>query len=89
METPAEWDPKKAQSNFRKHALSFTEALTALEDERAITIEDEYSGERRFVTLGLGESGRLLVVVYTYRGEVIRIISVLKATTAERAAYEE
>ena len=89
METPVEWDSKKAQSNFKKHGISFTEALTALEDERAITIEDEYSGERRFVTLGLGESGRLVVVVYTYRGEVIRIISVRKATTAERAAYEE
>ena len=89
MEPLVEWDPAKAHSNLKKHGVAFTEALTALEDEMAITIEDEHLDERRFVTLGLSESGRLLVVVYTYRGESVRIISARKATTVEETAYEE
>jgi uncharacterized DUF497 family protein len=62
--------------------------VTALEDEYAITIEDDQPGERRFITIGLDENGRILLVVYTYRGVVIRIISARKATSAGREAYE-
>ena len=89
MEPPVEWDPRKAHSNLKKHGVAFTEALTAMEDEMAITIEDEHADERRFITLGLSESGRLVVVVYTYRGESVRIISARKATATEKTAYEE
>ena len=83
-----EWDPEKERSNVRKHGISFSEAVTALEDELAITLEDDYPAETRFITLGMDEAGRVLVVVYTYRGEVIRIISARKAVSAERAVYE-
>jgi hypothetical protein len=62
-----EWDPLKAVANLRTHGVSFAEAITALEDEFALTREDPASaGEARFVTVGLSDLGALLVVVYTY-----------------------
>jgi uncharacterized DUF497 family protein len=84
-----EWDPQKERDNLRKHGVSFIEAVTALEDGLAVTVEDDHPGERRFISIGLGETGRVLVVVYTYRGERVRIISARKATSLERKAYEE
>ena len=56
----------------------------------AITIADDESdpGERRFVTLGMGATGRLLVVVYIWCGDSIRIISVRPAEAHEREEYE-
>ncbi len=84
-----EWDPKKAASNFRKHAIDFADAVAVLEDERALTIDDPDSDERRYLTIGLDAIARILLVVYSWRGENIRIISARKATPAERRQYEE
>ena len=83
-----EWDDDKERKNIRKHGISFSEAVTALEDDPAITIEDNHPAEIRFITLGMDAAGRVLVVVFTYRGEMIRIISARKATATERAVYE-
>lgn len=83
------WDPNKARSNQVKHGVSFADAVAVFEDERAITIVDEYPDEDRFVTLGIDAIGRVLVVVYTYRDETIRIISARKATAIERQQYQE
>ena len=52
-------------------------------------MEDDYPNERRFVTLGMSESGRLLVVVYTYRGQAIRLISARRASPSECKEYQE
>lgn len=84
-----EWDPQKALSNLKKHGIAFADAVSALEDENALTIEDEYPDEIRFITLGIDGFGRLLVVIYTYRGDAIRIISARRATVREYQAYEE
>jgi uncharacterized DUF497 family protein len=85
-----EWDPAKARRNLEKHGVDFADAAIALEDEFALTIEDPKSAaERRFITLGADPTGRLLAVVYTFRGERIRIISARKATSHERRTYEE
>jgi uncharacterized DUF497 family protein len=89
METSVEWDPQKALSNFKKHGVSFTEAVASLEDDLALTLEDEHPAETRFISLGRNDSGRILVVVYTYRAERIRIISARPATERERKAYEQ
>jgi uncharacterized DUF497 family protein len=89
MQPEVEWDPAKEQANIKKHGVRFAHALTVLEDDYALTIEDDHPGERRFITLGRDERQQLLVVIYTYRGEVVRIISARRATSAERAAYEE
>ena len=61
----------------------------ALEDDLAITIEDDHTGEGRFVSIGLAETGRILVVIFTYRGAAIRIISARKASSLESEVYEE
>lgn len=66
------------------------EAIPVFDDPDAITITDDESdpGEQRFVTVGMGAAGRLLVVVYTWRGDNIRIISVRPAESHERDEYE-
>ena len=84
-----EWDPNKAKSNYRKHRVKFADAIGVFEDENAITIEDHHEKENRFITIGTDFLSRILVVVYTFRDIVIRIISARKATARERRMYEE
>ena len=83
------WDPEKAKENRVKHGVSLPDAEPVLFDPHAITREDEHAeGEQRFVTVGLDALGRVLVVIYTYRGETVRLISARKATRNEMRAYE-
>ena len=84
-----QWDPNKAKSNLKKHGIRFADAVSVFEDENAITIEDEHESESRFITIGRDILLRILVVVYTFRGHIIRIISARKATARERKIYEE
>ena len=85
-----EWDPEKARRNLKKHGVRFSDAVTALEDERALTIRDAYSDDKeRWITLGVDACGRLLVVVYAWRGERLRLISARRATSRERRYYKE
>ncbi|HEX6605308.1 MAG TPA: BrnT family toxin [Chloroflexia bacterium] len=83
-----EWDSDKAHSNIDKHHVDFADAVQVFSDPLALTILDDYPGEERFVTLGMDGLGRILIVVYTWRGERIRIISARKATRQERKQYE-
>ncbi len=85
------WDPAKASQNLEKHGVDFADAVGALEDELALTVRDPRSPatEERFITMGKDPLDRLLVVVYAWRGERIRIISARKATGRERRYYEE
>lgn len=78
------WDPAKARANLRKHGVRFADAEGALGDPHAITIDDVHPDERRFVSLGRDVVGRLVVVVYTYRDEDVRLISARLATPRER-----
>ncbi len=84
-----EWDPNKARNNLLKHGISFVDAVSVLEDESALTIEDDSPSEERFITVGLDAFGRVLVVVYTYRARLIRIISARKATPTECKVYKK
>jgi uncharacterized DUF497 family protein len=84
-----DWDPNKAKANRTDHGVSFPDAEVVLYDPDGITREDESSeGEQRFVTVGLDALARVLVVVYTYRGDTIRMISARKATRNEVRTYE-
>jgi uncharacterized DUF497 family protein len=76
--------------NFRRHGVRMPEGIPVFEDPYAITIPDDESdpNEQRFVTLGMGAAGHLLVVVYAWRGKNIRIISVRPAEPHEREEYE-
>jgi uncharacterized DUF497 family protein len=84
-----EWDPGKAEANFRKHRVRFAEAEPVFDDDLAVTIADDESNphERRFVSIGKGAKGRVLIVVYCYRGNDIRIISARRANAHESAQY--
>ena len=83
-----EWDVNKATQNLRKHGIDFAEAVIALEDENALTIEDSSHDEQRFKTLGLGPSLNVLLVVHTFRkDDVIRIISARKTDRSETKQY--
>ena len=84
-----EWDPNKAKSNYMKHGIRFADAVGVFEDENAITIEDDHQKEDRFIIIGRDFLSRILVVVYTFRDIVIRIISARRATARERKMYEE
>ena len=84
------WDPQKADANFRKHKIRFSDAETVLLDPMALTIEDQtIDQEHRFLSVGSDGLGRTLVIVYTYHGDTIRLISARKATTKERKYYEK
>ncbi len=83
-------DPAKAAANVRKHGVSFADAEGVLQDPLALTIRDpDAQGEWRYVAIGLGNLGELLVVVYVDRGEEYRLISARRATRKERKAYED
>jgi uncharacterized protein len=84
-----EWDDHKAFSNLQKHGIAFADAVSAVEDDLALTIQDDFLGEGRFVTIGTDLLGRTLVVVYALRGERVRIVSARRATRRERRNYEE
>jgi uncharacterized DUF497 family protein len=87
----SEWDPKKAKLNLRKHRVSFEEAATALSDPMAATgaDPDHSMTEERYVTFGVSERGRLLVVAHSDEKETIRILSARIASKGERELYEE
>jgi len=83
-----EWDQRKAADNLRKHGVDFADAVIALEDENALTIEDKDHEEQRFKTLGMGPSLNILYVIHTYReNDCIRIISARKADRSETKQY--
>lgn len=89
-----EWDSQKAQSNFRKHNVSFEDAATVFRDPKALTIfDDEHSiNEERWITLGISSSGKLLVTCHTFQEIdskicVIRIFSSRRATKKEAKQY--
>jgi hypothetical protein len=85
-----EWDPAKARVNFGKHGIRFADSVTALEDDLALTLRDPLSeDEERWVTIGADALGRVLVVIYAWRGENVRIISARLATPREVEQYEK
>ena len=87
-----DWDDAKAESNLRKHGVSFSEAKSVFYDEYATQFFDEEHSdyEERFIMLGLSKLSRILVVCHCERdsGNTIRIISARKATKTERNYYE-
>lgn len=83
-----EWDQNKAASNLNKHGIDFADAVTVFDDCNAIMINDPDHDEERFIAIGMDAYGRILVVVYTWRGDDIRLISARKATKHERKQYE-
>lgn len=86
-----EWDDTKAETNLRKHGVSFAEATTAFADPLAVIFSDpDHSvDELREILVGYSERNRLLLVSFTERGEHVRIISARVASPGERRKHEE
>lgn len=84
-----EWDELKAATNFAKHGITFIDASAVFNDPFALDVEERSMdyGEIRRRIIGLG-NGRFLTVIYTERGETIRLISARKSTRAERREYD-
>jgi uncharacterized protein len=80
---------EKEKNNVRTHGVHFAEAEPVFDDENAITTLDDVSdpSEQRFVTIGMGAIGRVLVVTYTHRGDNYRIINARKANKTELQEY--
>ena len=87
-----EWDEKKAESNFRKHGITFEKATEAFYDPLSKRVKDSTTdNEERWILIGMTRDNCLLmVVVHTIRGkdEIIRIISARQAERKERRKYE-
>ncbi|CAA6808033.1 MAG: Unknown protein [uncultured Sulfurovum sp.] len=91
-----EWDINKARTNLTKHKISFEGATSVFKDKQAISISDEEhsNNEERWLTIGMDEVTRTLVVIHTYisineNNANIRLISARKATKKEQQIYKE
>jgi hypothetical protein len=84
-----EWDPGKADANRRKHGVDFADAVGVFDDPYALSRPDPFPAEERVATLGRDLLDRLIVVVWTWRGEALRLISARRATPRERRQYAE
>lgn len=86
-----EWDENRAAINLSKHSVSFEEARTVFDDSLYVDFydPDHSDDEERYLIVGQSSQGRLLIVSYTERGDLIRLISARGVTRAEREAYEE
>jgi len=85
-----EWDGTKAESNVRKHGVSFGEAVTVFYDPLAATFgdPDHSHEENRLITVGYSVRRRLLVVSHVERGSITRVISARCASPRERKRHE-
>jgi uncharacterized DUF497 family protein len=85
-----EWDEDKNRANIKKHRISFEEASTIFQDDKCVFERDvEHSeAEDRYIAIGCIQ-GKILVVyvVFTERGEALRLISARRATRQEKEAY--
>lgn len=87
---PFEFDPNKSRINKAKHGIDFQEAQAFRDDENAVVVEFAFSGERRFGRIAriarLGS--QTWTIVYTMRGETVRIISARRSRKKEIREYE-
>lgn len=88
---PFSWNEKKAAQNRHKHGVSFDEALSCFFDPLGVEYQDTVSDARetRFVRRAHSSRGRLLIVVFAERGELVRIISARKATKHEAEMHAQ
>jgi uncharacterized DUF497 family protein len=87
-----EWDPKKAESNIRRHGVSFEEAMTVFKDALALIFDDEAHSqdEYREIIIGTSALRRIVLVCFVERvADTIRIFSARRATKNEIKDYEE
>jgi uncharacterized protein len=86
-----EWDPLKAAANLNKHGVSFNEAKTVFDNPLAVIFDDNAHSidEYREIIIGHSQQNRFLLIAFTERSNIIRIISARLATRKERQDYEQ
>ena len=86
-----DWDKNKAERNLSKHEVSFEEAKTVFDDPLYVDFYDldHSEDEDRYLLVGQSSQGRLLIVSYTERGDLIRLISAREVTKTERETYQQ
>ena len=86
-----EWNKLKAESNLKKHGVSFEESISVFDDPFAVYYDDIYHSENemRYIVIGYSQLNNLLIVNFTIRNEIIRIISSRRATKKERNYHEK
>lgn len=86
-----EWDDHKAEANVAKHGVSFNEALTCFYDPQQVAFydPDHSEDEDRELLIAHSDKGRLLIVIYTLRGQTLRLISARKASRQEARTYAQ
>ena len=84
-----EWDEVKNQANKKKHHISFETAAKVFQDENRIEYYDEAHSdyEDRYITIGQANNYIIVMVVYTDRDNVTRLISARLATNQEKEEY--
>ncbi len=84
------WDETKRKSNLKKHGLDFKDAHLVYDNPEKCTYDSSRVGERRFMDVALAViKGRLLTLIYTERGDDVRVISFRPASREERKQYEQ
>ena len=86
-----EWNDEKAAANLAKHRVSFEEAKTVFDDPLYVDFydPDHSADEHRYIIIGESQQRRLLIVSYTERDDIVRLISARDVTGSERETYEE
>ena len=84
-----DWDEDKNWRNTEKHKVNFDEAKTIFDDPDAIELEASRNGEYHIIRIGKTAIKFILLVVYTLRGLVVRLISAQQANNNERNLYLE
>ena len=85
------WNRRKNESNIKKHELDFADAFKVFESPMLVNSDERHEyGEERWIGIGLMDANRVVVIVFTEPEEdVVRMISMRKATTEERENYEQ
>ncbi len=84
-----EWDENKNQLNIKKHTLNFEDSKEVLQNAHLLIKDIRYNyGESRYIAVGYLRK-RLVIIVYTKRKDVYRIISMRKANEREQANYKK
>jgi uncharacterized DUF497 family protein len=84
------WDETKRKSNLKKHGLDIKDGHLVYDDPDKLTYDSSRQGERRLLDLSFAVvRGRLLALIYTKRGDDVRVISFWPASREERKQYEQ
>ena len=84
------WDEAKRKSNLKKHGLDFKDAHLVYDNPDKCTYDSHRPGERRLMDVAVAViQGRLLALIYTERGNDVRVISFRPASREEREQYEQ